>query len=107
MHILELENLEWRERNLLYSAMLHMVKSNAGTGFANNDQSHVAYQAGRTGKDDYNGLGDSPAHNSLYQLMKALGAGLAGDSEFAAGDIVTDWASFCVLATDSYKIKKG
>ena len=84
-----------------------MVKSNEGTGFANNDQSHVAYQAGRTGKDDYNGLGDSPAHNSLYQLMKALGAGLAGDSEFAAGDIVTDWASFCVLATDSYKIKKG
>ena len=106
MHILELENLEWRERHLLYSAMLHMVKSNTGTGFADNDQGHVAYQVGRTGNDDYNGLGDSPAHNALYQLMKTLGAGLVGGNEFASADIVTDWSSFCVLATDAYKTKE-
>lgn len=83
--------------------MLHMVKSNAGTGFANNSQGHDAYQVGRTGKDDYNELGDSPAHNALYQLMKTLGAGLVSSDEFASGDIVTDWSSFCVLATDAYK----
>lgn len=85
-----------------------MVKSNSGTGFANCNQDHVAYRTGRSGMDDYNGLGDSPAHNTLYQLMKALGSGLDESGEFAPSDIVTDWASFCILATDAYdKMKKG
>lgn len=101
MHILELENLEWRERFLLYSAMLHMVKSNKGVGFTNNDQGNLVYQSGCTDKDDYNGLGDSPAHNSLYQLMKAVGAEFVNSDEFATGDIITNWASFCILATDA------
>jgi hypothetical protein len=108
MHVLELENLEFRERSLLYSGLLLMVKSNSGTGFANNDQGHPAYRAGRSGEDDYNTLGDSPAHRPIYQLMKALGAGLAEGGEFAATDIVTDWSSFCILATDAYdQTKKG
>ena len=94
MHILDLANLGRSERFVIYSALLHSVKTNTGIGFHNCDQESPAYCDGRNGDTDYNKLGDSPAHNELYQMMKAIAPTLVESGEFAVSDLVTDWATF-------------
>ena len=91
---------------VLLRALLDQVRRNTGLGFHNNDQGHPAYTIGKSGKWDYNAFGDSPEHNSLYQMLKDLSEELKDCRDFRHCDLVFSWADFCRLATDAYA-KKG
>jgi|GEM_PF-2161272 len=97
MHLLDLKKLPDRERNLLYHALLHMVKSNTGHGFRG-DQRHLAYSRGAAGDPSNRRDGDSPAENVLYQMMKALAETIDEGGDFAPDELVRDWQTFCKLA---------
>jgi hypothetical protein len=103
MNASSLKALGFSERYVLFTALLRMIKANDGTGFHNNDQGHPAYVVGKSGKYDYDQLGDSPDRNALFQMMKTLSESLEGCTDFAPEDFVTDWDSFCRLATAAYE----
>lgn len=107
MKVLELEELNFGHRHVIYTALLKMVKRNDGTGFHNSDQGHPAYRIGCDNKWDYDAWGDSPEHNELYQAMRILASSLSDCPDFAPSDLVTDWSSFCRMATEAYTKHNG
>jgi len=100
----DLGKMDFSCRYELYTALLNMVKSDAGTGFHNHDKGHPAYTIGASdGSYDLQVWGDSPEHSHLYQMMKALSDSLADCGDFRHDERVTDWQSFCRLALCSHE----
>ena len=62
---------EW-EKHLIFEALVRMIKSNAGTGFHNDDQGHPAYTLGAKGEVDPVAGGDSPEENTLFKLLASF-----------------------------------
>jgi hypothetical protein len=88
---------------ILYHALLRMVKSNSGIGFHRDDQGHFAYKRGREGKQNPMNDGDSPDNNVLYQMMFELSQRLGNDhDEFSPDEMVNSWTDFCRIAADAY-----
>ncbi|MEQ1748094.1 MAG: hypothetical protein ABL974_01630 [Prosthecobacter sp.] len=100
------ESLSQSQRSLIYQGLLKLVTTNSGVGFANNDQGHLAYAVGRSGKSDYEVLGDSPERNKLFQMMHSLTTQLSVaelDSSSEITDYVFAWCDFCNLAYTAYE----
>ncbi len=104
------DGLDARSRYLLYAALLHVVKSNSGIGFANADQGHPAYRVGANeGKYDFDAYGDSPESNRLFQMMHSLSVRMNEEAESfeSSLELVFSWQDFCHIAVEAHdKTKK-
>jgi hypothetical protein len=97
------------EKQLIYRGLLSLVMSNSGYGFANNDQGHIAYAIGKSGKSDYSQFGDSPERNKLFQMMHTLTVQLSDaeiDQSSEIADYVFSWSDFCHLAYSAHERSK-
>ena len=100
------ESLSHSQRSLVYQGLLKLVTTNSGVGFANNDQGHMAYAIGRSGKSDYEQFGDSPDRNQLFQMMHSLTTQLSAaelDDSSEISDYVFAWSDFCNLAYAAFE----
>ena len=100
------EILTHSQRSLIYQGLLKLVTTNSGVGFANNDQGGLAYQVGRSGRSDYEQLGDSPERNQLFKMMHSLTTQLSVaelDNSSKISDYVFAWSDFCNLAYTAYE----
>jgi hypothetical protein len=88
--------------DIIYRALVIMVKSNNGYGFNNNNQDHIAYRVGRDGTVDHDAWGDSPDDNTLYKMMVELSEELLEHPDFPRSVRVHNWSDFCCMATDAY-----
>jgi hypothetical protein len=99
------EFFDFVQRDILYRALLHSVKTNQGHGFHNDDQGHPAYRLGtQTGEG---GMGDTPKDNAMFRMMRELSLSIESAGEFRKEDIVASWQDFCRLATEGYDRYQG
>lgn len=80
--------------DIIYSALIHSIRSNSGIGF-HNEQGHPAYLMGKDGHIDFHMWGDSPDHNRLFKMVCELSKQY-GNSE------ISNWQQFCELAYNAY-----
>ena len=101
----DVSSLDFSSRYVLYSALVHSLRSGQTTGIHNADRHHPAYVIGAKQGDPLPGedWGDSPTQSKQYQLMKALSESLRDCSDFRSEDHVHDWMSYCkmVIAEES------
>ena len=95
-----LSDLSGVEKEIIYKALVHMIDSNTGTGFINDDQGHPAYILGASGSVDAGKWGDTPERNILFKLVSSLCEQLPGIEP----DLST-WERFCSFATEAFNRK--
>jgi hypothetical protein len=102
------DNLDRRDRVLLFEALLHCIDSNSGIGFDGSDQGHSCYRVGAEGADPLGHYKSSPDRNCIYQMLRELSLHLADDAAVTGirPHFITDWQAFCQRAVHAHDTVK-
>lgn len=96
------DNFDNAEKQLLFEALLHCMRTNSGIGFKSYDQGDPVYEVAAKGEvfDD----ADAPERNKFYQMYRELSLHMVDWPAISAfrGVCTTNWQQFCKLAVHYY-----
>lgn len=104
------ENLEIRDRELIFIGLKRLIETCDGAGFYNSDLGHEVYRAGASGKEDpEEHYADSPSRNRIFKMLSTLSDEMKGreDTAYNWWYDFSNWQSFCQFVVDCYDKCKG